>query len=79
MLGGVSMACEAAAIGLWTGRRWGYWVAVALLVVNLLGDVSNVLLGVEPRALVGVPIVAALLVFLATRRVRCYFSGPDKG
>jgi hypothetical protein len=54
-------------------------VALALLVLNLLGDVVNVLLGVEPRAAFGVPIVAALLIFLATRRVRCYFSRPEDG
>jgi hypothetical protein len=74
LLGVVSAACASAAGGLWGGKPWGYRVAVALLVVNLLGDIANVLLGVEPRAIVGVPIVAALLVFLASARVRSYFQ-----
>ena len=70
----VSVACAFAAVGLWSGTRWGYGSAMALLVINLLGNVANVVSGVEPRAIVGVPIVAGLLAFLATKQVRSYFS-----
>jgi hypothetical protein len=74
----VGLACAAAARGLWAGRRWGRRLAIALLAVNLVGDGANVVLGTEPRALVGIPIVALLLLFLATGRVRAYFArGPD--
>lgn len=71
----VSVACGLASIGLWRGTRWGYWMAVALLCVNLLGDITNVLLGIEPRAVVGIPIVLAILIFLMSRRVRRFFLG----
>ena|SRR5215213_3694600 len=70
----VSAACGIAAFGLWRGRRWGYRVATGLLVVNLIGDVANVVLGTEPRAIVGIPIVALLLVYLFRPGVRCYFE-----
>lgn len=70
----VSAACAAAAFGLWRGRRWGYYVATGLLVVNLVGDVANVVLGTEPRAIVGIPIVAALLVYLSRPGVRRYLE-----
>jgi hypothetical protein len=70
----VSAACASAAVGLWRGERWGYRLAFALLAVNLLGDVTNVLLGTEPRAVVGVPVVVAILVFLLSRRVRRFFN-----
>jgi len=70
----VGIACAAAARGLWAGRRWGRRLAIALLAVNLVGDGANVVLGTEPRALVGIPIVALLLLFLVTRRVRAYFA-----
>jgi hypothetical protein len=70
----VSVACGYAAVGLWSGKPWGYRSAVALLIVNLLGDIVNVFFGMEPRAIVGIPIVAALLAFLATRHVRSYFG-----
>lgn len=69
----VSLACALASRGLWRGRRWGYWLAVGILVVNLIGDVTNVILGTEPRAVVGVPIVAVILWFLASQKVRSFF------
>src|SRR5687767_5643797 len=34
------------------------------MVVNLTGDVINVVLGTEPRAIVGVPIAATILIYL---------------
>lgn len=73
----VSVACAVAAFGLWQGRRWGYRVATGLLIVNLVGDVANVALGTEPRAIVGVPIVAALLFYLSRPGVRVFFSRPS--
>src|SRR5689334_4955778 len=38
----VCLACVLAAIGLWRRLRWGYWLAVTLLTINLIGDVINV-------------------------------------
>lgn len=70
----VCMACASAAVGLWRGRRWGYWLAVVLFVINLLGDIANVALGTEPRAAVGIPIVAVILAFLLNRRARRFFE-----
>lgn len=69
----VCVACASAAIGLWRGSRWGYWLAVALLAINLLGDVANVLLGTEPRATVGIPIALAILAYMMSKRVRRFF------
>jgi hypothetical protein len=75
----VFLACATASVGLWRGAHWGYWLAVTLLGVNLLGDIANVLLGTEPRAVVGIPIVLAILVYLMRRRVRSFFSGSVAG
>jgi len=69
----VSAACALASVGLWRGRRWGYRLAVGILAINLVGDLTNVLLGIEPRAIVGLPIGALLLWFLASARVRSFF------
>ena len=71
----VSIACVSAAVGLWRGTRWGYWVAATMLVINLLGDLVNVILGTEPRAAVGIPIVLAILAFLVSKRVQRFFFG----
>ena len=66
-------ACGAAGVGLWRQRRWGFRLAVGLLVAHLVGDVVTVALGIEPRAAIGIPIVAALLVDLGSRGVRARF------
>jgi hypothetical protein len=68
-----SVGCGVSALGLWRRRRWGYAVAVSLLVVQLAGDILNVVLGTEPRAIVGVPIVAGLLLYLSRASIRATF------
>ena len=70
----VSLFCASAAVGLWRGARWGHRIAVVLIAVNLVADVANVILGTEPRAIVGVPIAAVILGYLMTRKVRKLFS-----
>jgi hypothetical protein len=72
----VSTGCAASALGLWRGARWGHVLALSMLAVNLVGDALNVLLGVEPRAVIGIPIVAVLIGYLITRRVRSFFAKP---
>jgi multisubunit Na+/H+ antiporter MnhG subunit len=69
LLGSVSLFCAAAAIGLWQESRWGYRIAISLILVNLIGDVTNVVLGLEPRGIVGVPIAAGILIYLTRKRV----------
>jgi hypothetical protein len=70
----VCSACLSASLGLWRGKRWGYVIAVALLLVSLLGDLANAVLGIEPRAWIGVPVAALFLASLTTRRVREFFA-----
>ena len=48
---------------------------VTLLVVNLIGDLVNAALGIEPRAAIGVPIAALFLWYLSSRKVKAYFCG----
>ncbi len=70
----VSLACLGAAVDLWRGRRLGYILGLTLLSVSLLGDLANAVLGLEPRAWVGVPIAALFLGVLATGRTRAFFA-----
>ena len=74
LLAVVCLACAACAYGFLAGRRWAYPLGVGGLIVNVTGDVVNAALGIEPRALVGVPIVALILWYLFSRRVRGYFG-----
>jgi hypothetical protein len=69
----VAAACASATIGLWRRERWGHGLAVAVLSLNLLGDVANALLRGDRRALLGLPIGGALLVYLLSRRIRDHF------
>ena len=75
LMGAVCVGCALAAVGLWRGARWGCWLAVSLLAINLLGDILNVFLGTEPRAVIGIPIALAILAFLMSRGVRRFFLG----
>ena len=74
LMGVVSVLCALTAHGLWRGSRLGFVLGVTMLLVSLLGDLANAALGLEPRAWVGVPIAALLLVVLATRRSRAFFT-----
>ncbi|SRR6266487_1542381 len=69
-----SASCAAAAFGLWRGSRWGHIVAITLITINFLSDLINTILGIERRAIVGVPIALAILLYLMSRRVRNYFA-----
>jgi len=69
----VCVVCALAATVLGRGDRWGYRLAIGVLVINMLGDAASALSGTEPRAAIGVPIGAALVAYLGTRRVRSFF------
>ena len=60
----VSIACAGAAVGLWRGRQWGYRLAIGVLGINLIGDVTNAVLRHDWRMLIGVPIGGAMIMYL---------------
>jgi uncharacterized membrane protein (DUF2068 family) len=60
----VGTACLFAAIGLWRARPWGTWLALIILSINMLGDLTNVFVRHDYRGLIGVPVAAAMIVFL---------------
>jgi hypothetical protein len=74
LMGTVSLACALAAVGLWIRARWGRRVALAILAVNLVGDVGNAALRGDPCTLLGLPIAAGLIAYLLSPRVRAYFG-----
>lgn len=70
----VCVTCLLTAIGLWRRLRWGYWFAIAMLLINLIGDTINVITGTERRAIIGIPIVLVLLIYLLRSKTREYFA-----
>jgi hypothetical protein len=79
LMAAVSLACALAARGVWRRVRWGHRLALAILVVNLLGDVGNALLRGDTRTLVGLPIGAGLIAYLLSPRVRARFGTSAEG
>lgn len=74
MMSVVSLACVAAAAGLWLGRLWGQRIAMTILLVNAVGDLLNGTLGGDPRSLIGLPVAGALLYYLRSAGVRAFFA-----
>lgn len=72
----VALACAIAAIGMWRRTRWGYVTAIAILTLNSLADLFNVVSGKEPRAIIGIPIVILILAYLLSQKVRRFFRPP---
>ena len=60
----VGIACLFAAIGLWRGTVWGTRVALTILSINIIGDIVNALFRHDYRALIGLPVGAAIIFFL---------------
>ena len=77
LLFAASISCATAAIGLWRRARWGHVMAVTLIAINLLSDLANTLSGAEPRAIIGVPIALALLLYLFSGSVRGSFKTEE--
>ena len=64
----VCLACGMAALGVLRCQRWGYWMALAILSLNLAGDTANAVIAHDWHTLVGLPIGGAMLVYLLTKR-----------
>ena len=62
------IACASAAIGLAKRMRWGIPLALAILTLNLAGDLLNALLRHDLRTLVGLPIGGATIAYLLIAR-----------
>lgn len=73
----VGLACGFAAVGLIKRMSWGRYLALGVLIVNLLGDLGNALLRHDWRTLLGLPISGMLIAYLCSQKVRRAFSEPQ--
>ena len=76
---GISFLFLAAALvfagaGWFKRRRWGWWLAVAIIATQVLGDFVNVLLGQFVKGGVGVIVAGALLFYLFRPAVAAAFK-----
>lgn len=68
LMAAICVACATAAVGLQRRKLWGYWTALAILSINLVGDVANAVFAQDWRTLTGLPIGGAMVMYLLTRR-----------
>lgn len=61
-------------IGWFRRRFWAWWLAIAVLGTQIVGDFVNLIRGDFLRGFAGVVIASALLFLLAQRNVRDQFS-----
>ena len=69
----LSAALFAAGIGWFRRRLWGWWLAVALIAAQVLGNIVNLFLGRIAEGATGFVISGALLVYLLLPRVKNVF------
>jgi hypothetical protein len=70
----LGMILAVAAIGWFKRRLWGWRLAVAIIAVQVLGDVANVFLGRRVEGAIGAIIAGALVVYLFQDPVRSAFE-----
>ena len=64
----VGAGCAFAAVGLWRGALWGTRIALAIVSINIAGDLFNALVRRDYRSLIGLPIGGAIILYLARSR-----------
>ena len=79
----VGSGCALAAIGLWYGKPWGIPLAIAILFINIIGDLVNVVLRHEYRPLIGLPIAGVMIFHWpasgpAARLIECCASTQSR-
>jgi uncharacterized membrane protein (UPF0136 family) len=68
LMAAVGAACGLAAFGLARGAEWGRRLAVAVLTVNLVGDVLNAIFRHDVRTLIGLPIGGLMIWYLTKKK-----------
>ena len=63
-----------AGVGWLKSRPWGWWLAVAVVATQVVGNIVNVFTGDAIRGLIGATIATALIFYLLRHNVRAFFA-----
>jgi hypothetical protein len=69
----LAVALGAAAVGWFRRRLWGWRLTVAIIAIQVIGDLVNFLRGDFVRGPIGILIAGALLIYLLRRDVKGTF------
>jgi|SRR5579862_1814507 len=70
----LSTALLASGVGWFHRRLWAWRLAVAIIAIQVVGDILNLARGDRLRGATGVIIASALLLYLLSSRIRAEFS-----
>jgi hypothetical protein len=74
----LSSALLVSGIGWFRHRVWGWRLAVAVITIQALGDIINLIRGDWLRGAIGVAVAGALLIYLLSLRIRAEFADVRK-
>ena len=63
-----------ASVGCFRRRTWGWWLAIAIFVINGLSDVGQILIGHFIEGGIGVAVAGAIVIYLSRPEVRRTFT-----
>lgn len=75
----LSVALALAAMGWFKRRLWGWWLTVAIIAIQVLGDLVNMIRGQFLGGGVGVVIASVFLIYLLQGKVKNIFVGATRG
>lgn len=70
----LAIAMVSASIGCFRRRKWGWWLSVAIFLVNGVSDMAQILLGHFLEGGIGVAAAGAILFYLSRPKVRGTFT-----
>jgi hypothetical protein len=75
----LAVALGGAAVGWFLRRLWGWGLAVAIISIQVVGDLMNLLRGDFVRGLIGILVAGALLIYLLRVDVKGTFLPDQSG
>jgi hypothetical protein len=70
----LAIVMVSASVGCFRRRIWGWWLAIAIFVVNGLSDAGQILIGHFLEGGIGVAVASAILFYLSRPKVRGTFT-----
>ena len=69
----LAMCLALAAVGWLRRRQWAWWLATAIIAIQVLANIFSLFLGRFAEGAVGVTIASALFLYLVSTKVRAAF------